>query len=118
MVGFAARLFVGVLFLVAAVSKLQIRGWSTQTARAMRLPLAPVRATPGAELVVGAALVAGVPLAPLAAIVMLVAYTAVLVPRVGGPPCACFGRAAKPITRWTIGRNVALLALCIVSVTA
>lgn len=110
-----ARVVLGLVFLVAAVTKLQIRDWASQTAAAMQLPLAAVRPTPALELVVGAALVAGVPFAELVAIAMLLAYTAVLVPRVGGPPCACFGRSAKPVTRWTIGRNVALIAVALVS---
>ena len=118
MLALICRVAVAAAFLVAAVYKWRIAGWASQTASAMKLPLVPVRAAPAAELVVGAALLVDAPGAAWAAVAMLVAYTAVLVPRVGGPPCACFGRAAKPITWVTVARNMGLIALLIVSVAA
>jgi hypothetical protein len=105
----------GALLVFAGANKLRVPRWAEQTSVAMRLPIDAVRPTPWIELVVGAALVAQIPFAGVAALALLVPYTAVLVPRIGGPPCACFGRAATPITRWTVARNVALIALAVIT---
>ena len=55
---------------------------------------------------------------PEAAFAVLLIYTGVLLvqlSREDAPPCACFGRAAKPITWATVARNTVLLALAVVS---
>ncbi len=71
---------------------------------------------------IGAALVAGVDYAAVAAIVLLlVAFTVLLVRalRAGSTaPCACFGSLrTRPVTWWSVARNVALIVLALVSLT-
>jgi len=117
----AARVLLGLVLVVAAVSKLSMRGWARDTARALRLPYLVTQSTPAVELLVGAGLITGLRLMPEAALGLLLTYTGVLlvqISREDAPPCACFGRAAKPITWRTIARNSVLLALAIVSVAA
>lgn len=117
-----ARLVLGAVFLSASISKLSRRGWARETADALHLPFLVTQSTPAIELLVGAALITGVRLVPLAGLGLLVAYTGVLLVEIaregGAPPCACFGRAAKPITWRTIGRNVVLLLVSLVTVFA
>ena len=79
------------------------------------------QSTPAVELLIGAGLITGLRLMPEAGLGLLLIYTGVLlvqVSREDAPPCACFGRAARPITWRTIARNSALLALAVVSVVA
>ena len=117
----AARVLLGLIFVIAAVSKLSVPGWARDTARALRLPFLVTQSTPAVELLVGAGLISGLRLMPEAALGVLLIYTGVLlvqVSREDAPPCACFGRAAKPITWRTVGRNSLLLVLALVSVAA
>ena len=117
----AARVLLGLVFVVAAVSKLSTRGWGRETARALRLPLVLTWPTPAVELLIGAGLITGVRFMSGAALALLLVYTGVLVVQVtrdDAPPCACFGRAVSPITWRTVARNVALIALAIVSLAA
>ncbi len=104
--------------LIAASYKLQIPNWAGATADAMRLPLRAVRFVPAVEFFVAGMCFVGFRYAGLVATAVLLAYTAILVPRIGGPPCACFGRRATPITRWTIFRNIGLIGVALVSVLA
>lgn len=118
----AARLILGAVFLVAGVSKLSRRRWARETADALRLPFLVTQSTPAIELLVGAGLITSVRLVPLAGLGLLVAYTGVLLVEIaredGAPPCACFGRNSAPITWRTVGRNVVLLAVSLVTVFA
>ena len=118
---FLARLALGVVFLAAGISKVSVRGWARDTSAALGLPYALTQSTPALELLIGAGLVAGVRLVPLAALGLLLIYTGVLLTQLArhegdGPPCACFGRTTKPITWTTVGRNFALVALALVTV--
>lgn len=112
--------FLGLVFLGAAVSKLSVRGWARDTSVALHLPYLVTQSTPAIELLVGAGLVTQVRLVPFAALGLLLAYTGVLLRELAAatdaaPPCACFGRTVKPITWWTVGRNVLLLGVAVVS---
>jgi uncharacterized membrane protein YphA (DoxX/SURF4 family) len=120
-VALAARVVLGLIFVVAAISKLSVRGWARDTAAALRLPLTLTMTTPAFELAIGAGLITGLRLMPEAALGLLLVYTGVLLVQVSrddAPPCACFGRAARPITWNTVLRNGVLLAVAIISVAA
>src|SRR5262249_4448273 len=98
--------------------KLSHRGWARETSTALAIPYALTQSTPALELIVGAALVAGVRLAGVAALGLLLIYTGLLLVRMSAgdaPPCACFGRAVRPITWATVARNVVLIALAVVT---
>jgi hypothetical protein len=75
------------------------------------------RIVPFVELAVGVALLVPVvrPWPAIAAIVLLVAFTVVILRRIldgSRPPCACFGsRSNRPLGPLHVVRNVALLAL-------
>lgn len=114
-----AGVALGLVFLFAGVSKLSARDWARDTSVALRLPFRLVQSTPVVELLIGAGLVTRLTLMPEAALGVLLIYTGVLLvqlSRESAPPCACFGRAAKPITWATVGRNAVLLALAVISV--
>jgi uncharacterized membrane protein YphA (DoxX/SURF4 family) len=119
----AARLILAAVFLAAGVSKLSRPGWARETSGALQLPFLLTQSTPAVELLIGAGLVTGVRLVPLAALGLLLVYTGLLLVEPGrsegdGPPCACFGRAVAPITWRTVARNVALIAVALVTVFA
>jgi hypothetical protein len=109
---------VGVVLIIAGVAKLTSRGWPSQ-ARAIGAPGWAIRVVPVLEVVIGAALVAGVLYAGWAALALLVGLTAFLVVvllRGVEAPCACFGSmSTRPVTWWSVARNVALMALALVS---
>ena len=111
----AATLLLGVTFLMAGAAKLASASWPAQ-ADAMGAPRAVARILPFVEVVLGALLLVGIgePWTVVAAAVVLLAFTGVLVLRLAQGrrvPCACFGTARRPISWWTVGRNVALLAV-------
>ena len=116
----AAGALVGIVLLAAGVAKLTSRGWPGQ-AEALGAPAWTIRLIPFVEVVIGAALVAGVDYVAVAAIVLLVAFTVLLVRALARgvkAPCACFGSLrTRPVTWWSVARNVALLALAIFSLT-
>ena len=74
----AAGALVGIVLLAAGVAKLTSRGWPGQ-ADSLGAPSWAIRLTPFVEIVIGAALVAGVDYAAVAAIALLVAFTVLLV---------------------------------------
>jgi uncharacterized membrane protein YphA (DoxX/SURF4 family) len=119
-VRWAAGALVGIVLVAAGVAKLTSRGWPGQ-ADALGAPSWAIRVTPFVEIAIGAALVAGVDYAAVAAIVLLVAFTLLLVralERGVKAPCACFGALrTRPVTWWSVARNVALIALAIFSLT-
>lgn len=110
----------GAVLLVAGVAKLTSRGWPGQ-AVALGVPRSIGRVVPFVEIALGAGLVAGLPFAALAAIVLLVAFTAFIVVallRGVEAPCACFGSLhARPLSWWSVVRNGGLLALVLFSLT-
>ncbi len=117
-VGTVIRIALGAVMLVAGIGKLANRTWPEQ-ARVLGAPRRLVPLVAPLELGLGAALVAG--LAPgaigAATAAMLGAFTVVLVARLREgvhPPCACFGgRRPRPIDRWSVVRNLALIAAAV-----
>ena len=118
-----ASIVVGVAFLVAGGSKLAAgRSWPAQAA-ALGAPAFVIPVVPWVELVIGAALVLQLarPAAALAAIVLLVAFSGLIVVRLSQgrrPPCACFGAwSATPIGASHLLRNGVLLVLAVAALT-
>jgi uncharacterized membrane protein YphA (DoxX/SURF4 family) len=124
MVGVAAAVVLGAVFVVAGGSKLAMgRRWPVQAA-ALGVPAVVSRAVPWWELAVGAALIARlVPrVASAAALVTLLAFTVLLVTQLARghrPVCACFGTwRATPIGVLDVARNAVLAALAVVVLAA
>lgn len=119
-----AAIAVGIAFLVAGSSKLAARESWRRQASDLGAPSSAVAPLPVVELVVGASLIVGLvkPFAAIAAIVMLVAFTALLTLRLSQgrrPACACFGAwSASPIGPKHLARNGVLLALAVVALGA
>jgi hypothetical protein len=120
-VAWACAAVVGVVFVWAGMSKLQFRGeWSVQ-ARQLGAPGWISAPLPIVEVALGAALILGwqpIGVVP-AAIALLTAFTALIMRNLLGgrrPPCACFGvRAARPISWWSVVRNLVFIALLLVA---
>ena len=120
-VGTIAAVVVGAAFIAAGVFKLMDGdAWPKQAAdMGVGRPIALV--VPWVELAIGAVLLVQLlePWAALAAIVLLVAFTIVIVRRLldgSRPPCACFGsRSSRPLGVYHIVRNGALLGLAIMA---
>lgn len=115
---------VGVAFLAAGASKVAAgRQWPV-TAREMGAPGVTIPFVPWIEIAVGAALVArlSVPFPAIAALVLLVAFTGLIVIRLSAgerPRCACFGAwSAEPVGRIHVIRNAILIGLAIVAALA
>lgn len=116
-----AGISLGVLLAVAGATKLAVGPqWPVQAAD-LGVP-APVAITvPWIEIGVGIGIGARIlaPLPAIAAIVLLVAFTALLVVRLRNgerPPCACFGAwSAAPLSGWHVARNVAMLVLAVLT---
>ena len=122
LIGLAARVVVGGLFVVAGALKLgDPTAFATEIANYHFVPeLAPWLAVtlPATEIVVGAALLAAPAgwrrAASLAAMGLLIMFTVAIVHvvRAGiNVDCGCFGGNTGPVTAWTAARDVALLAL-------
>ena len=123
-VALIASIVLGAVFVGAGGSKLAAAdAWSAQAAG---LGVAPALAAvvPWAELAVGALLMVqlGAPWPAVAALVLLVAFSALLVVRLTQgrrPPCACFGAlSAKPIGPAHLLRNAIFAALAVVALAA
>ena len=117
----AAGALVGIVLLAAGVAKLTSRGWPGQ-ADSLGAPSWAIRLTPFVEIVIGAALVAGVDYAAVAAIALLVAFTVLFgsraSPRGEGPFARASARCGRGRSRGgRLSRNVALIALAIFSLT-
>lgn len=118
----AARVVLGLVFLVSGATKLVDRTWP-RSAAAFGVPVWAARALPAVELTVGAGLVPGLGGAWLvaAAAALLLVFTVVIVVRLRSdgdrPVCACFGAwSARPISWRTVARNVGLLAVATLAV--
>jgi uncharacterized membrane protein YphA (DoxX/SURF4 family) len=118
-VGVVARALVGLVLLAAGALKARDRSWP-DTAQRFGLPRPAAVALPWFEVAIGALLVAqfGGRMTALAALVLLVAFTAAVVRRVAhhdDAPCACFGSlTTAPVTHRTVARNLVLVALAAV----
>jgi uncharacterized membrane protein YphA (DoxX/SURF4 family) len=109
----------GAVFVVSGVTKLASpQQWRTQSA-GLGVPHTVAIVVPALELVVGASLVAQLArrVAAVVAIVMLLAFTTLLVVRLKQgrrPPCACFGAlTTKPIGWSDVVRNIVFIALAV-----
>jgi putative oxidoreductase len=124
-IGLAARVALGLVFIAAAVTKLpDLRTFAEEVANyqllpAMLVPLAAV-AFVGAELVLGASLLAGIwvrasaVLAGAMLVVFIVALSQALVRGID-LRCGCFGGA--DVATWgTVARDVGLLVVAAVAV--
>jgi len=126
--GWALRLGLGALFVVAGVLKLRDpTAFATEISNYRFLArLAPWLAAtlPSVEIVLGATLLlatapwrraAGLAMAGLLAVFTLAMAQAMA--RGINVDCGCFGGGASPVTGWTIVRDVALLAAALLVVT-
>jgi uncharacterized membrane protein YphA (DoxX/SURF4 family) len=122
--GLFASMALGLVFLVSGASKIAAGPAWPQEAREMGAPPVVVPVLPWMELVLGAALAMQV--APrgvgIAALVMLVVFTALILRRLSEgshPPCACFGSwSRKPLGRGHVVRNVVFSLLAVVVVVS
>jgi uncharacterized membrane protein YphA (DoxX/SURF4 family) len=112
-----ASVVVGVAFVVSGGSKIASgRRWHDD-ARRLGAPALTIPALPWVELVVGALLVVqvGRPFVAVVALALLLSFTVLVLLRLAAgehPPCACFGSwSARPLGRWHVVRNVALIVL-------
>jgi uncharacterized membrane protein YphA (DoxX/SURF4 family) len=111
--------FVGLVFIVASITKLSKPGlWRAQSTD-LGVPWPVAAVVPYMEAVVGAALVSQWqrPVFAWAAAAVLVAFTTLLVAKLAQgerPPCACFGSfTAAPIGPSNVVRNLVLIALAV-----
>ncbi len=118
------RLGLGAVFVAAGLAKLRDpAGFADEIANYRLLPsLAPLLAItlPAVELVVGVAIVVGPAAwrraAAVASAALLAVFTvavAQVVARGIDVDCGCFGVGTGPVTPWTIGRDVVLLAAAV-----
>lgn len=117
----ASGIALGVLFVIAGATKIAAGpDWPAQAAD-LGTPRPAALAVPWIELVVGVTVAAriAVPLPAIAAIALLLGFTALLIARLRDddrPPCACFGAwSTAPLSWWHIARNVAMLALAVLT---
>jgi uncharacterized membrane protein YphA (DoxX/SURF4 family) len=116
-----AAVVVGLVFLLASITKLARPGeWRAQAAD-LGVPVAVATPVPFVEAAVGALLVVQFqrPVMAWCATALLVVFTVLLVVRLRQgrrPPCACFGSfSAKPIGAANVARNLAFIALALVA---
>lgn len=112
------------MFAVAAIAK--IDAWSAW--RSLAAQIAPGRgrviafAVPGAEAVLAAVSLTAPRFGLAAAAVVLALFAAgvaVLIPRLGGTACSCFGAASSSTLGWTlVARNVALSSVAALGAVA
>lgn len=122
--GLIAAVALGLVFLVSGGSKIAAGPAWPLEAREMGAPAITVGVLPWLEVVLGAVLV--MQLAPLAAgiaaLVLLLAFTALIVRRLvegSRPACACFGSwSSKPLGPGHVVRNVAFTGLAVVVIVA
>jgi uncharacterized membrane protein YphA (DoxX/SURF4 family) len=119
-----AAALLGLVFLAAGVTKMAApQQWRSQSAD-LGVPHPVTRVLPSIEMTIGALLVAQIArrAVALAALVLLAAFTALLIRRLSQgrrPPCACFGRwSTKPIGWSDVARNAAFLVLAAAVVAA
>ena len=117
----AARIVLGAVFLVSAVTKLHRLASFAAELRAFGAPAPAVtgRILPAAEIVLAAALFAGRRHGwpPLAAIALLALFTGAIVANLSrgrAVPCPCFGASDAPVSAATVARNGWLIALAVV----
>ena len=116
-----ARVALGLALVVAAITKIAAGGRWVDQAAALGVGQGIAAVLPWLELVIGAAVAAGVvePWPAAIAVGLLTIFTAwIAIHLVRGehPPCACFGAfSAAPLSWWHVARNVALIAIGVVA---
>jgi len=123
-VGLVASILLGFVFLISGGSKIAAGPAWPEEARGLGAPPILVPVLPWAEIVLGAVLV--MQLAPViaaaVAVVVLVAFTALIVRRLSQgrhPPCACFGAwSTKPLGPGHVARNAGFIVLGVVALLA
>jgi uncharacterized membrane protein YphA (DoxX/SURF4 family) len=119
----AAAVIVGIVLVVSGALKLASPSWPAQ-ARRLGTPGWLVPVVPVVEIVLGALVATGVasPGPAWAAVAVLAGFTALLVAHLARgdrPPCACFGRLSeRPISWWSVARNVVLITLALLAALA
>lgn len=121
--GVVAAVVTGLVFLVAAVTKLAAPdAWRAQ-ATDLGVPVAVAAAVPYVEAVVGSLLLVQFQRVVMAwcAVALLTAFTVLLVVRLAQgrrPPCACFGSLTpKPIGPASVVRNVVFVVVALLAAT-
>jgi hypothetical protein len=123
-IGSAAAVVLAAVFLWAAAGKLARADAAVGALRALGLPAARwlARAVPAAELVLAAVLLAAPRAGGAGALVLLAAFSAVLLRAVRAgviAPCACFGTAAAdPVSSVELVRNALLGVLAAATLLA
>jgi len=123
-VGLVASILLGFVFLISGGAKIAAGPAWPEEARGLGAPPILVPVLPWAEIVLGAILV--MQLAPViaaaVALVVLVAFTALIVRRLSQgrhPPCACFGAwSTKPLGPGHVARNAGFIVLGVVALLA
>jgi uncharacterized membrane protein YphA (DoxX/SURF4 family) len=116
-----AAVLLGLAFLVAGASKVAAGPSWPEQARGLGAPAVVIPFVPWVEMVLGALLVTQVArrAAALAACVLLVAFTGLIIVRLAQgrhPPCACFGAwSSRPIGPGHLIRNAALTVLSVIA---
>lgn len=117
----AARIFIGGMFVLAAIAKLRDGfGWIRQASDMGVWPRVAA-IVPWLELLLGSVLIVGLfeRWSMAAAGLLLLAFTAIIVRRIADgsrPPCACFGaRSERPLGARDVTRNIGLLALVLIA---
>lgn len=121
--GAIAAVVTGLVFLIAAITKLAApAAWHAQ-ASDLGVPPAVSRAVPYVEALLGALLLVQFQRQVVAwcAVAVLVAFTTLLVVRLAQgrrPPCACFGSLTpKPIGAASVARNLVFIAVAVLAAT-
>ena len=113
---FAARVVLGAVFVASGIIKLRDPAWP-DAARRFGAPAWSVRPLPWVEVAIGVLLGAQVRPAAAAALLLLGAFTVLVVDhlrRGDRVPCACFGRV-RPVSGADVVRNVVLIGLAVVA---
>lgn len=123
-VGVIAAILVGMVFLMAAVTKLAgSADWQRQ-AQGLGVPRVIAVMVPFVEAALGALLMVQWHRTAVAwcAVAVLVGFTMLLALRLAQgqrPPCACFGAlSARPIGPGNVVRNLVLIAIAVVAAVA
>jgi hypothetical protein len=117
---FAARVVLGAVFVASGALKVRDAAWPA-SARAFGAPAWSVPALPWVELALGVLVAAQFRWAAAGALVLLGAFTWLIVVHVvrgDDVPCACFGSPSsspRPVSWWHVVRNLVLAGLAVVA---
>ena len=121
-VGIVAGVVVGLALIWAGVMKLTVGPLWLKQAADMGVARLVAQVVPYVEIGLGVLLAVQLfrPWPAVAALLLLVAFTVVIVLRLldgSRPPCACFGaRSTRPLGAYHVARNLGLLAIALVAV--